>query len=174
MKPISLFSHVTRELRVVVLSLCAAALSACGGGGSNPEPVAVIPQAASAPSSGASQPSTAPVLVSWPTPTGGPARIFDYASAAAPVSDYTRASRFVFYDNGTFQLQYADPSSGRILAYWGNYGEAGGAVNFDWLASSIAGSWGATGTLDVTSLTVQYNLIMALSGFDDAVYVLAP
>jgi hypothetical protein len=83
MKPIALLSHVTQDVRVVVLSLFAAALSACGGDDSNLEPVAVIHQAASATSSGASQPSSAPITVAWSTPTP-PARVFDYASAATP------------------------------------------------------------------------------------------
>lgn len=173
MKPISLLSHATQELRVVVLSLFVSALSACGGDGSNAEPVTVVNQAASAPS-GASQASTDPIPVSWPAPTGGSARVFDYASAAAPASDYTRTSRFVLYDNGTFELQLVDPSSGKIVVNSGRYVEVSGVVNLDWDGSSNAGPWGATGTVDGTSLTVQYNSIMELSGFEDAVYVLAP
>jgi hypothetical protein len=182
MKSIALLSHVTQGLRVVVVSLFAAALSACGGGGSNAEPVAVMDQAAPAPSSGASEPSSDPIPVSWAKPTGGPARVFDYAGAAAPVADYTRASRFVLYDSGTFQLQLVDPSSGSIMVYAGRYAEAGAVVTFAWDGfstagpdgSSTAGPWGATGTLDGKSLTVQYNLNMWLSDFENAVYVLAP
>ena len=176
MKPRALLTHVTRELGVVVLALLAVALSACGGGGdgSNAQPVAADHQAASAPSSSGSQPSSTPIAVTWPTPTGGPARIFDYASAAAPVSDYTRASRFVLYDNGTFELQLAEPGSGRIFAYTGRYSEGSSVVTFDWDGWSSAGPWGATATLDGKSLAVQYNVIMQLTDFDNAVYVLVP
>jgi hypothetical protein len=174
MKPVALLSHVTQDVRVAVLSLFAAALSACGGDGSNSEPVAVIQQAASAPSSGASQPSSAPIPVTWSTPTA-PARVFDYASAATPVSDYTRASRFVLYDNGIFELQLVDFSfGGGVVVYSGRYAEANALITFAWDGASNAGPWSATGTLDGTSLTVQYNLLMQLTDFENAVYVLTP
>jgi hypothetical protein len=174
MKPPALSSRVTQELRVVAVSLFAAALSACGGGGSNAEPVAVVDQVASAPASRTSQPSSAPIPVGWAKPTGGPARVFDYASAATAVADYTRASRFVLYDNGTFQLQAVDMSSGNVMVWAGRYAVAGAVVNFDWDGTSAAGPWGATGTLEGNSLTVQYNLIMQLTDFENAVYVLTP
>jgi len=112
--------------------------------------------------------------VNWPTPTGGPARVFDYASAAAPVGNYTRASRFVLYDNGTFELQYFYPSSGYIGAYSGRYSQRDTAIDFDWDGWSTAGPWGATGSVDGSSLAVHYNLIMQLTDFEDAVYVLTP
>ncbi len=173
MKSIALLSHFIQELRVVVVSLFAAALSACGGDGSNPEPVTVPSQTASAPASGASQAASTPIAVSWPAPTGGSARVFDYAGAAGRVSDYTRASRFVLFDNGTFQLQLVDPSSGSILVYSGRYAEAGDVINLEWDGSSQAGPWSATGTLTGTSLKIQYNLVMQLTDFEDAVYDLA-
>jgi len=78
------------------------------------------------------------------------------------------------YDNGTFELQLVDPSSGKILVYSGRYAEVSGVVNLDWDDSSTAGPWGATGTVDGTSLTVQYNLIMQLTGFENALYRLVP
>ena len=46
------------------------------------------------------------------------------------------------------------------------------AVVFDWDGRSVAGPWGAIGTLKGDSLTVQYNGIMQLSDFEDAVYAL--
>ena len=49
-----------------------------------------------------------------PGPSGQPVeggRVFVYASAPHQVAAYTRASRFVLYDNGTFALQYARASS---------------------------------------------------------------
>jgi hypothetical protein len=45
-------------------------------------------------------------------------------------------------------------------------------INFDWDGWSAAGSWGETGSIDGTSLTFHYNLIMQLTDFEDAVYVL--
>ncbi len=159
-----------QALRAAVLLLVTVGLSACGGGGSDVGPstgagVAPSVQAASAPQ------SSAPLAVAWP-PVNGASREFDYSSAVAlPVRDYTRASRFVLYDNGTFMLQLVDPNSTQILNYLGRYQEANGVITFDWDGSSKAGPWGATGTLSGKSLTIQYNLIMQLTDFEDAVYV---
>ena len=47
-------------------------------------------------------------------------------------------------------------------------------VSSQWDGSSAADPWGATGTLRGDSLTVQYNFIMQLSDFKDAVYTLTP
>jgi hypothetical protein len=86
------------------------------------------------------------------------------------VRDYTKKSRFVLYDDGGFALQYG----GNIPDYRGGYKTTNGAIVFEWEGSSTAGSWGATGTLKGSVLTVQYNLIMQLSDFEDAVYALTP
>jgi hypothetical protein len=100
----------------------------------------------------------------------GPSRIFVFDQALSyPVRDYTKTSRFVLYDNGAFVLQY--PSLGEA-GYRGGYKDANGAIVFEWEGWSTAGPWGATGTLRGDSLTVQYNLIMQLTDFEDAEYVL--
>jgi hypothetical protein len=83
-----------------------------------------------------------------------------------PVRDYTKQSRFVVYDDGAFALQYVSLG----IEYRGGYTESNGVVTFQWEGWSTAGPWGATGTLKDGSLTVQYNLIMGLSDFEDAVY----
>ena len=80
--------------------------------------------------------------------------------------DYTKQSRFVLYDNGAFALQYVSLG----IEYRGGYTESNGVITFQWEGWSSAGAWGATGTLKDGSLTVQYNLIMGLSDFEDAVY----
>ena len=82
------------------------------------------------------------------------------------VSDYTKQSRFVLYDNGAFLLQYVSLG----IEYRGGYTESNGVSTFQWEGWSTAGPWGATGTLKEGSLTVQYNLIMQLTDFEDAVY----
>jgi hypothetical protein len=82
------------------------------------------------------------------------------------LSDYTKQSRFVLYDNGAFALQYGSLG----IEYRGGYTESNGVITFQWEGWSTAGPWGATGTLKDGSLTVQYNLIMMLSDFEDAVY----
>jgi hypothetical protein len=99
----------------------------------------------------------------------GPSRtfVFDH-ELSYPVSDYTKKSRFVLYDNGAFSLQY--PSVGG-LGYRGGYQDANGVIAFGWEGGS---PWGATGTLNGGSLTVQYNTSMLLSDFEDAVYTLMP
>ena len=53
-------------------------------------------------------------------------------------------------------------------------GEANGVITFAWEGWSVAGSWGATGTIRGDRLTVQYNLIMQLTDFEDAVYARMP
>jgi len=80
-------------------------------------------------------------------------------------------SRFVLYDNGAFVLQYSSLGEG---GYRGEYKDANGIVTFEWEGWSVAGRWGASGTLRGDELTVQYNLIMQLTDFEDAVYVRIP
>jgi hypothetical protein len=100
----------------------------------------------------------------------GPARVFAFDRALSyPVSEYTRTSRFVLYDNGAFVLQY--PSLGE-LGYRGQHKHENGVIAFDWEGWSVAGPWGATGALKGDSLTVQYNLIMQMTDFEDGVYTL--
>jgi hypothetical protein len=95
--------------------------------------------------------------------------VFDRA-LLYPVRDYTMESRFVLYDNGAFVLQYV----GLGGQYRGGYTEANGVITFQWEGWSAAGAWGATGMIKGNSLTVQYNVIMELTDFEDAVYSLMP
>jgi hypothetical protein len=112
-------------------------------------------------------PSTpAPSPSNFP-PLSGLARTFAFNHELTyHLTDYTKQSRFVLYDNGAFVLQY--PSLG--LEYRGGYMESSGVITFQWEGGSTGGAWGATGTLKDGSLTAQYNLIMQLSDFEDAVY----
>jgi hypothetical protein len=101
----------------------------------------------------------------------GPSRTFVFDHALTPyVDDYTPTSQFVLYDDGGFVMQYLSIGAD----YRGGYTEANGAVSFAWEGWSVAGSWGATGTLQGDSLTVHYNSIMQLTDFADAVYVRTP
>ena len=105
-------------------------------------------------------------------PLSGPSRTFIFARELSySVSAYTRTSRFVLYDNGAFVLQYPSLGEG---GYRGGYQEANGVITFEWEGWSVAGPWGATGTLNGDSLTVQYNEIMQLTDFEAALYVLMP
>jgi hypothetical protein len=104
-----------------------------------------------------------------PSPPYGPSRTFIFdRELPYRVSAYTRESRFVLYDNGAFVLQHV----GLGLEYRGGYTEENGRIAFEWEGWSAAGPWGATGAVQGDSLTVQYNLIMQLTDFEDAVYAL--
>jgi len=142
---------------IVCLIVCAA----CGDSVSTaPTPTSPPPAPAPAP----------PPATPFP-PLAGPSRTFTFDHELSfPVSGYTKQSRFVLYDNGAFVLQYGSPSGG----YRGKYDETNGVIVFTWEGWSAAGPWGATGRLTGDSLTVQYNLIMQLTDFEDAVYALTP
>jgi hypothetical protein len=99
-------------------------------------------------------------------PVLGTARTFNYDSALLYfVSEYTKHSRFVLYDNGDFALQY-----GSDFEYRGRYSEANGVITFEQEVSRGGGPWGATGTLQGDLLTVRYSDRMRMSDFEDAVY----
>ena len=145
-----------RAAVAVVVMLCAA----CGG--SSP----------TSPSGTSQPPAAVPLVPTGPAsfpPVSGQARIFVFdRELSYAVQDYTRNSRFVLYASGGFVLQYAGRGE-----YLGRYTEANGVVTFDWDGWSLAGPWGATGSLTDDSLTIRYNVIMQLTDFEDAVYVRA-
>jgi hypothetical protein len=99
-------------------------------------------------------------------PISRPARVFEFVpSPAHPTSAITETSRYVLYDDGTFALQFNG-----VFEYLGTYTEADGVIQFFWEGRSVAGPWGANGTLDGNTLTVRYNIIMQLSDFEDCAY----
>ena len=150
---------VPRGLVIVLLML----FTACGSSGpTSPTGTNQLP---------ALPPPTPRPATNFP-PLSGPSRIFVFERALAfPVSEYTKKSRFVLYDNGAFVLQYPTLGEG---GYRGGYEEAHDGIAFDWEGWNIAGPWGATGTLEDGKLRVQYNLNMQLSDFEDAAYALTP
>ena len=114
----------------------------------------------------AGPPPSAPPPTNFPA-LSGPSRTFAFDHKLTyPLTDYTKQSRFVLYDNGAFALQYVSLG----IEYRGGYTESNGVITFQWEGWSIAGPWGATGTLKDGSLTVRYNLIMQMTDFEDAVY----
>jgi hypothetical protein len=135
--------------------------------------LAVTACGASAPTSpGAAPTPTPPAAIPAPVfpPPSGPSRLFAFDHESDyRVSDYTRESRFVLYDNGAFVLQYGGRGE-----YRGAYTDSNGSLTFDWEGSSVAGPWRATGTLAATQLTVRYNGVMQVSDFENAVYALVP
>jgi hypothetical protein len=114
-------------------------------------------------------PITPPASPNFPEPVG-PSRIFvfDHATSYA-VSEYTKQSRFVLYDNQAVALIY----DGLGLEYRGGYTEVNGNFVFNWGGGSSIGAWGARGALKADTLIVQYNLAMGLSDFEDAAYVIS-
>ena len=105
-------------------------------------------------------------------PVSRAAGVFYFLNQSSyPISGYTTRSHYVLYDNGNFELQYADNGG---LEYRGRYTEANSLITFNWEGWSAAGPWGATGRLKGDTLTVAYNIIMALSDFEDAVYLREP
>ena len=147
-------STVLRRAAVaVVLVLC----SACGS--SSP----------TSPSGTSQPPAFVPTPPASFPPVSGQARIFVFDHQLEyPVHDYTKNSRFVLYGSGAFALQYAGRGE-----YRGRYTEANGVITFEWDGWSLAGPWGATGSLIDDSLSVRYNVIMQLTDFEDAVYLRA-
>jgi hypothetical protein len=98
--------------------------------------------------------------------------VFDFLSQSSyPVSGYTTTSRYILYDDSSFVLQY-DHNGG--FEYRGSYIKVDSLITFNWEGWSTAGPWGAIGTLRGDTLTVSYNTIMALSGFEDAIYLRKP
>ncbi len=153
---------VRRGAIVVLLLVCAA----CGS--SSP----TAPTATSQPQVIPQPTPTPPPAANFP-PLSGPSRTFTFdRELSYPVSNYTKTSNFVLYDNGAFVLQY--PGLSPAGSYRGAYTESNGVLTFQWEGWSIAGPWGATGTLKGNSLTVQYNEIMELTDFENAVYVRVP
>lgn len=78
-------------------------------------------------------------------------------------------SRFVLYDDGTFDLQYLRPDFG-FFAYAGKYARADSSITFLFNDAATAGPWVAAGILRGDSLVVKFNLVMILSDFEDGMY----
>jgi hypothetical protein len=95
--------------------------------------------------------------------------VFDH-SLSGYEDPYEPGSFFNLYDNGAFVLEY--PAVAGNPGYFGAYTEANGAITFAWEGWNIAGPWGATGTLNGDSLTVNFNDTMQGTDFDPAVYTL--
>lgn len=133
--------------------------AACGSSGPT-SPTATPPPAPSYPTS----------TRSFPPPTGASRTFVFDRELGHPVSDYTRLSRVVLYDNGALLLQYVG-----LGDYRGGYSESNGAVTLDLDAGvHAAHAWLADATLSRETLTVRYNFDMNMSGFEDAVYRFVP
>ena len=146
-------------IRVGALLLLVVVSAACGRSGPT-SPTATPPPTPSFPTSTRSFP-----------PATGSFRAFVFERELGhQVSDYTRRSRMVLYDNGAVVLQYVG-----LGDYRGAYSEANGAIMLD-LDAGVHSThpWLADATLSGGTLTVRYNFDMNMSGFEDAVYTFVP
>ena len=101
-----------------------------------------------------------------------PAQIYVFARGLSyPVSEWTSDSRYVLYDDDTFALQFL--LSQGSFQYRGTYTKANTLITFHWQDNqNVPAPWRpSSGTLTDDSLAVQYDVIMNLDGFEDAVYV---
>ena len=131
-----------------------------------PGPIAQVPP-----------PTTAPrTPITFP-PLSGPSHTFIFARQLSyPVSDYTRHSRIVLYDNGALALEYPTlPTAGTL---GGQYRRADAAlmVLFAFPSGRYTDeSWDdATLTLSGDSLTIEYEEQMQHADWENAVYVRRP
>jgi hypothetical protein len=78
-------------------------------------------------------------------------------------------SRFVLESDGDFRLEY---ESGRwgSFEYLGTYARDAARYVLDWEGWSSAGSWGAVAVFRGDCFTVEYNLVMVLSDFENGTY----
>lgn len=97
-------------------------------------------------------------------PLTGLAGIYLFNAPISPtyrVRDYTRASKYVLQDSGTFSLQYASQDGEWV----GTYRLENGRISF-----FFDGFDGATGTLNGDLLEIRYGDRMEHSDFESAVY----
>jgi hypothetical protein len=133
----------------------------------------------SATNNGYATPASANNINSDLSPVSGTDQVFYFLDASTyPISCYstycTVRSRYILRNDGTFVLQYNYEGGNEYrggLQYKGRYTQTNNSVSFTWEGWSVAGPWGATGTLRGDTLTVGYNTIMSLSDFEDAVYL---
>lgn len=105
-----------------------------------------------------------------------------YPPVAKPASVYDRAepdsfgsrSRYVIYDDGTFELQIASLQGG-VWSVDGTYDRDLDTFQFAFDNDPVSESyrWRAAGTLDGTRLSIKYNEAARWHDFEDAVYVLS-
>jgi hypothetical protein len=152
---------MTTVLRSAALVALLVLASGCADAGTPTAPSAPIGQPAP-PSSG------------FPA-VSRPARIYLFAAELSyPVSDWTRRSRYVLYDDGAFTLQFlgsAAPAEG----YRGTYTQSNGRITLYWESNqrSLLPWRPAAAEISGDSLAVTYDAIMTLDDFEDAVYMLS-
>ncbi len=139
--------------RFVTLLAVLAISTACG---TNSTPTAPTP---AAPTASVAPPPRAPQAPADFPPVFGPARV--YSEAQQPL--YTPySSRYVLYDNGTFEFQMNHPSG-----TGGTYQTTENGITFRWTGSE---GWHSSGELTADTLMVRYNAQMQASDFVNGIY----
>ena len=138
-------------------------------------PVQPVPGPVNPPGTPPSQP---PVTYGSPPPFpaisdavaiyNGPERLYDFFIESHGSS---LPSRYVFFRDSTFQLQFASARFG-IFTYPGRYSRTDATFTFHWNGSGASAPWGATGILRGDTLDLRYNLNMSMSDFIDGSYIL--
>lgn len=105
----------------------------------------------------------------WP-PVSASALVYErmrYTHGWSTLAHHGRLDeRYVLHEDGTFGLQFFSRRFG-FFEYPGAYSLVGGKLLLDFASDS---RWEATGTRRGDCLTVEYNLIMGLSDFEDGEY----
>src|SRR5262245_35716433 len=104
--------------RGVAVGLLVFSTACAGSGPASPtvttQPVAVLP--------------AAPPATNFPPPSGSSRTFAFERELSYRVSDYTKQSAFVLYDNGAFVLQYKSLHG----EFRGGYTSANGVIDFKW------------------------------------------
>lgn len=146
-------AHLTRRAYAVFFTLIAISLGGCSDGVSN---LFVPDDSEPADNSGPG--------VAMPAAVG---QVYDRVSSSGEPS----SERFDIAEDGAFRLQFSSPS---FFEYLGTYSLVGAEIDFDFDDSNTAGAWAATGTFNGDCLTVEYNVVMSLAGFEDGEYCRSP
>jgi hypothetical protein len=79
-------------------------------------------------------------------------------------------SRYVFYEDSTFALQFSSPRFG-LFEYDGRYSRTDSKIELSFFDSNTAGPWNATAALNGDKMSVTYNIVMSFADFVDGVYL---
>ncbi|MEP6591011.1 MAG: Ig-like domain-containing protein [Gemmatimonadota bacterium] len=124
----------------------------------------------------AGNPLIAPAPVTF---TSAPAPTLSVYSRVTPDAVTNGPSYLLMYSDGTFAIKYEAPSDWPpelpLPTWWtypGTYQASGTDIGFLFDGYARAGPWIATATRSGTSISVTFNFIMQMSGFDDGTYTL--
>jgi hypothetical protein len=82
-------------------------------------------------------------------------------------------SRYVIYDDGSFELDFMSETRG-FFSYAGTYTASGTGLALNFSDSDSAGPWTAMGSLSGDQMGVKYNGVMIGADFNDGTYVRVP